>query len=236
MKKSLPILTTGLALTLIASMTNAALINRGNGMIYDDDLNITWLADSKLFKSQYAENSDILNSLIGQTVVDQHYGSHVTTAADFFPSFGAMTWWGAQAWASNLSYGGYDDWRLPTTLQPDSSCDIQTSTASWGRYCSGSELGHLYYVELGGNANNYYGLFSNVGQFQYWSGSEYTTDSYYAWLYIPYYGTQYMDSKTAPYYAWAVRDGDVLTEPGTLTLLGLGMFGMLLKGHKMHIL
>ena len=33
----------------------------------------------------------------------------------------AMTWADAVAWATNLSYGGYDNWRLPTTV--DGICD-----------------------------------------------------------------------------------------------------------------
>ena len=36
---------------------------------------------------------------------------------------GPMTWSAANAWAENLVFAGYDDWRLPTTIQfDDPSC------------------------------------------------------------------------------------------------------------------
>ena len=70
----------------------AMLIDRGRGLIYDNVLNITWLSDAN-----YAKTSGV--------------------DAD-----GLMNWTAASAWAANLVYGGYSDWRLPTTLQPDASC------------------------------------------------------------------------------------------------------------------
>jgi hypothetical protein len=35
-----------------------------------------------------------------------------------------MTWWGAMAWANQLVYQGYDDWRLPTALNRDGSGSV----------------------------------------------------------------------------------------------------------------
>jgi len=32
---------------------------------------------------------------------------------------GTMTWGNAVTWADNLVVAGFDNWRLPTTLQPD---------------------------------------------------------------------------------------------------------------------
>jgi hypothetical protein len=40
----------GLLLTLSGTV-QAGLINRGNGMIYDNDMNITWLADANYAKT-----------------------------------------------------------------------------------------------------------------------------------------------------------------------------------------
>jgi hypothetical protein len=44
---------------------------------------------------------------------------------------GPMTWADAVAWADGYSFGGYDDWRLPTTA--DAPCT--------GPNCTGSENG-----------------------------------------------------------------------------------------------
>ncbi len=63
---------------------NATLYDRGNGMIYSSDLNVTFLQDAN-----YAMTS-------GYSVD------------------GRMSWTDANTWAQNLVYGGYNDWRLPT--------------------------------------------------------------------------------------------------------------------------
>lgn len=52
----------------------------------------------------------------------------------------------ATAWVSNLSYYDsvrnvtYDDWRLPATVQPDATCEIQYNGESYGSNCAGSEM------------------------------------------------------------------------------------------------
>lgn len=57
----------------------------------------------------------------------------------------SMNWYDAMTWANSLTVGGYTDWRLPTTLQPDPSCDSQSGSVSYGYNCTGSELGNLFY-------------------------------------------------------------------------------------------
>jgi hypothetical protein len=67
----------------------AELYNRGNGLIYDAELDITWLQDAN-----YAQTSG-------------------------YDDDGQMSWEDANTWAAGLVYGGYDDWRLPTQRQLD---------------------------------------------------------------------------------------------------------------------
>lgn len=145
---------------------------------------------------------------------------------------GSMDWNSAVAWVDSLSFAGHDDWRLPTTLQPDPSCSRQSGGVSDGRNCTGSEMGHLWHVELGNS-----GSMTNTGNFQnlqhstYWSATEYAPiPSGFAWYFHTGIGTQYAQNKNVPKYAMAVRAGDVaaIPEPQTnaLMLAGLGALAL----------
>ena len=122
-----------LALGLVSGSAHAALQGRDlNGSIdsfeayYDTDRDITWLADAN-----YAKTSG-------------------------YDTDGKLIWDAANTWAANLSFTDgasvYDNWRLPTILQPDASCGEQSAGVSFGYGCTGSEMGHLFYSELGGTA------------------------------------------------------------------------------------
>ena len=123
-----------------------------------------------------------------------------------------MDWATANAWAAGLTVGGVTGWRLPDTLQPDSSCGFQTPATSDGYSCTGSEMGNLFYSVLGGVAgallttthNTNYDLFSNVQSYFYWSSTEYAPDPADAWFFNFIYGTQYTTTKYDSLYAWAV--------------------------------
>ncbi len=83
-----------------SGLAQAALVDRGGGLIYDTDRNITWLQDAN-----YAKTS----------------GAHTT---------GKMVWTAARDWAESLVYAGYADWRLPTEAPIDSSPSPWNDTIS----------------------------------------------------------------------------------------------------------
>lgn len=197
-----------------SSIANSALVSRLGGLAYYDDVaGITWLADA--------------NAGAGSIFDD---GANITD--------GKMSWTNANTWAESLTVGGVSGWRLPTTLQPDASCDSQAGNVSTGFNCTGSEMGNLFYNVLGGNAsssitlthNTNYDLFNNVQSGSlYWSSTEYEVIPAAAWWFNMANGTQFSIDKTIDYYAWAVHSGDVsaVPVPTAAWLFGSGLVGLI---------
>jgi hypothetical protein len=196
MKRS--ILVVGMIAVVLAATNSAMaiLIDRGAGLIYDTDLDITWLQDANFCGTNPTNPACILGGAV--------QGGDLQ---------GAIFWAGAQAWADNLTYGGFDDWRLPTTTQPDSSCSIQLDGRGFGFGCRLSEMGHLRTVE--GVSLGTPGLFTNIPVFNFhWSSTDDETNpTSRAWIFQFNNGFQTTFSKgDGPGFAWAVRDGDVIGE------------------------
>ena len=186
-----------------------ALIDRGGGLIYHTEFDVTWLQDAN-----YAKTSG-------------------------YDADGLMTWDGANTWVSNLEYEDtvrntiWDDWRLPTALNKDGSFP-----PTFGTIGVDNELGHLFYVELGNtyypDTTPYYtGLFNRLRLYDYWSSTRAPGS------YGPNYQDYFFDfelhySYLSPYhrdgegYAFAVRTGDVgpIPIPSALWLLGSGLIGL----------
>lgn len=226
---------------MLFNPAHANLINRGNGMIYDDVLDITWLQDTN-----FAQTSG-------------------------YDSDGRMNWYEASRWAENLVYGGYDDWRLPTLDENVDGNNYFNGGDKGEGYNitdpNASEMGYMYYVNLGnlssydkfGNPRDeciadYRVCFSNSGPFinlqpgLYWLDSSYHGDSRLAWVFVMSDGLEDMmpksvedygypiDPKTFEHYAWAVRPGDVTTSvvpvPAAIWFFGSGLIGMLMLSKK----
>lgn len=154
---------------------------------------------------------------------------------------GPMNWATANTWAANLSFYNpltdqtYADWRLPTTLQPDASCSSQSGGNSNGYNCTGSEMGHLFYAELGGTAGQSFltsadpdlAKFTDLKDYIYWSATGYSASS--AWYFAFSSGGQLAVGKTSHFFALAVSPGDVAAVPEAetyaLMLAGLGLIG-----------
>lgn len=143
---------------------------------------------------------------------------------------GEQNWATQKAWAEGLSFtiGSVvvDDWRLPSALNADGTGPCEFSN------CTGSEMGHIWYTELGNTA----GALTNTGPFSnmqetrvYWSGTALAlAPSIWAWSFLMSIGTQNINFQVLQTtYAVAVRPGDVFAgaapEPGGLALLLAGL-------------
>ncbi len=190
---------------------------------YDTALNITWLRDWN-----YARSSG-------------------------FDADGLMNWSTANSWASALTVGTFDDWRLPTVGPSDGAFDYAFSNngttdrgyaktgTGWG---TASEYGHMYYVTLGnkggctpndaspgscvtqpGNGPSNTAQFTNLQSAAYWSDTEYAPSPSLAWSFVTIAGSQDGFGKGAALSAVAVRPGDVaaVPEPVSVVLLLAGL-------------
>jgi len=135
-------------------------------------------------------------------------------------------WDNQMDWASALSVtfgtNTYTNWRLPM-IEIDCS-----SPTGWG--CTGGEIGHLYYTELGNvytptsdRGLNNRGDFNNLQNNRlYWSRLEHS-NTISAWMFNTGTGQQGATNKTGNLYAIAVMDGRaVAPEPVSSTLFLIG--------------
>ncbi|WP_347987737.1 DUF1566 domain-containing protein [Methylomonas sp. AM2-LC] len=218
----------------------------GQNLVYDSGNNTTWTQDANLLGTwegayQSTSYTNIVTAIInasGGVIHDTpnyydgslnnydgangraYSGTYTLTTADF-GSGGTVDWWAGQALVHYLdtqNYGGSNQWALPT------------SNPVFG-YDNGSQLGELFYNELGGTAGSSIpsGPFSNVQAYVYWSGTEYAAYPGYAWYFYTVYGYQNLSYKDFQFYAWAVSPGQVnaVPVPGAVWLFGTGMLGLL---------
>ena len=197
--------------TLVGSTSaSAALYDRGGGLIYDDALNVTWLANAGASGPMsswsdavtWASTFSYYDSVRNQTLT----GWHLPTTGQIDPNCSVQS--------GSPSPAGYN--------------------------CTGSEMGELFYNGLGGVAgqsitttnNSNYNLFQNIqtdGNNWYWSG-EYAPDTTSAWAFNFGTGNQSTAYKTQiNFYGWAVRDGDVVAVPipAAAWLFESGLLGLI---------
>ena len=180
--------------TLSNISANASLTVQDDGTVFDDCLNIYWLANANLS-------------------LTEHFG------VEGINPNGSMNWDTANEWITAMnSYGGtgylgYNDWRLPSPLNPDGTGPCTGPT------CTESEMAHLFFAELGGIANDIPGIRNKVTDSgdpdldkftgilsYYWSNLEFDTQTAYDFDFWGY--VQGINPKSDGHFVWPVRSGN----------------------------
>ena len=146
--------------------------------------------------------------------------------------------------------GANAGWRLPETVDGDYTWGYDGTTTG-GYNITSSELGYLYYEELGNkgyyatdgtNPQPGFGLnntshFINLQSNYYWSGTEYSSDTDRAWGFGFGTGDQYDFGKFNFFYGLAVLPGEVsrVPIPGAVWLLGSGLIGLAATRRKENL-
>jgi len=241
-RKITVILTMLLGLT-VSGNARATLFDRGSGLIFDDVLNITWLQDASFVATEISEQRALeiiaeVGSIDGHTLVEADFRFGLTQDR--------TNWWGAMAWAEALTFGGFDDWRLPKMGNDNDNTSVADCTIVSEVDCRGNEYAYMFYQNLGGTGKSVEtgGLFPptpitgdvsvgtvdllNILELAYWSSTKRESQTG-AWAFNFFRVEQVGANKDGNYtYAWAVRDGDIapIPEPSTLLLLASGLAGL----------
>ena len=193
---------------LMSASANAALFDRGNGFIYDDILNITWLQDAN-----YALTSN-------------------------YDDDGRMTKAKAQTWINSLSFGEANEWRLPSAKQATNGFNQTASELGNLFYDSlgNSSNGGQFLNSFQDNYSNTTQSFLNTNSGLYWLEEDYNLSGTKSWVMWSsgYTGNQ---NVWANGYAWAVHDGDIADDfdvaavpiPASAFLFGSALMILLIR-------
>lgn len=207
-------------------------------IILDTTLDIYWAGDGNfLARDELRATESRVDEII--TAVGSIDG-HILTTDDFAKSGpedfynGTMTWWGAMAWADQLVYGGFDDWRLPSMdVNGDGvvvNCDVVSEEG-----CRDNEYGYLFEYDGITAANP--DPFTNV-EGRNWSLTESGTDRAWFFSFFNTTGADHAmntDLKSNTHFALAVRDATVVPIPPAVYLFASGLIGLTVMARRKSV-
>jgi hypothetical protein len=196
--------------------SEAALIDRGGGLVYDTALNITWV-----------QNASYINTA----------GQPGNSTWD-----GAMAWADQLTYYDSVRNVPWSDWRLPTTInRPIAFLEQFYNTNP----TINDEMAYMYYVNLGFKADYSDDIndapipviptdspIQNIVFRAYWTGTSSADARNRAWFFHFHQGWESIENPDGSVMgAWAVRDGDVASVPipGAAFLFVSGLIGIICR-------
>ncbi|MFJ5445867.1 PEP-CTERM sorting domain-containing protein [Methylobacillus methanolivorans] len=214
----------------------------GVELVYSSVSDVTWTKDANLFKTMYDADNSLISKIAAATTSynDSYFGYRTLDKRDFNTTYGIASWWGGQAFVgylNSISYGGSNQWYLPTVVNNVSGINLPTNGT-----VTGDEFAELFYQELGGigwNSIPDTAIFDNENSwvFGFWSGTEHEVATYRAWGFDSRSGFQNSNrNKDFQRYIWAVTPGQVTTVPEASTyamlLAGLTALGLAIRRYR----
>jgi len=199
-----------LAVLTTSGAAQASLIDKGSGLIYDIDLNITWLANANINGAMTWSQANAWAASLNVAGVS---GWRLPTVTDTgVPGCGIAT-----------AYSG-----------GDCGYNVDTATGEMAHLFY-DELGNKALFDTSGTRQAGAGPvntspFTNLESYYYWYGTESALSNVDAWTFRTTHGYQGTANKENDlFYALAVHSGEVTTVPvpATLWFLGSGLFGLI---------
>ena len=192
----------GLVTLVAAGGADAALLDRGNGLVYDSGLNITWLQDANLAQT------------LGQD------------------SDGRLSWADANTWAEHLSFAGFDNWRLPALTSSNLCVGSNCSNSELAHLYYGELGGVAEQSLSSHHNSNYGLFSQIKDAVYWLRDQQILVPGYVlGWGVVTgdgvLSGYQGLFSPNSEFYAWAVHDGDIGEQvggaPGAVPLPGASL-------------
>ena len=201
--------------------------SNGHEGVYDDVLDITWLADA-----------NYLNT-VGFDV-----NARYANTASAYDYDGRVPWSAAKVWAEDLTVGFYDNWRLPSIYgHVLGELGHMYFNNLGNNQNSGVENNTQFIDSISGQTNSFLNVqaFSNPQSYTYndgyWLQEESPLGSYTAWKIRFSDGYQALRHKGTSEFMWPVHDGDIgasaVPLPAGIYLFLSGLVGLgLMRGRN----